>query len=63
MPAGLERDLGVVDDLRTESLETTPIPDLGAIVVERLDSVGDGLDSVGSVDGGITAPDGYATGP
>ena len=53
----------VVDDLRTESLETTPIPDLGAIVVERLGPVGDGLDSVGSVDGGVTALVGYATGP
>jgi len=53
----------VVDDLRTESLETTPIPDLGAIVVERLGPVGDGLDSAGSVDGGVTALVGYATGP
>lgn len=63
MPARLERDPGVIDDLPTEPLETTRIPELGAIVVERLGPVGDGLDSVGSVDGGVTAQAGYATRP
>ncbi|PSQ12576.1 hypothetical protein BRC99_05140 [Halobacteriales archaeon QS_7_69_60] len=63
MPERLERELEVIDDLSTETLETTPVLELEKVMDERLGPVGDDLDEVGSVGGGTTDLDGYATGP
>jgi hypothetical protein len=62
MPERLERELGVIDDLSTETLETTPVRELEKVMDERLGPVGDGLDAAGSVGGGTTELASYATG-
>jgi hypothetical protein len=53
MPERLERELEIVDDLSRDTLMTTPIAELEALMDERLGPVGSGLDAVGSVDTGL----------
>jgi hypothetical protein len=62
MPERLERELEVIDDLPQGMLETTPVTDLERLMDERLGAVGDGLDSIGSIDGGFDDFGGYTTG-
>lgn len=50
MPARLERELEIVDELSRETLETTPIAELEALMDERLGPVGDDLDAAGDME-------------
>lgn len=63
MPERLSRELAVIDDLPAEMLETTPVSELEAIMDVRLGPLGDGLDGLGSVDGGLTDLTAHAMGP
>ncbi len=54
MPDRLERELAVIEDLSTETLETTPIRDLEAMLDERLGPVDDSLDAIGSLASDLT---------
>lgn len=60
MPARLERELEVVDDLSRDYLQSTPIADIEALMDDRLGPVGDGLDAVGSIDAADAASSGGA---